>query len=143
MELGHLDPAPGWWPLSVRSPARETVVSFLQSWTLRALLRGHLGRMPVQETSEQVHCQLRKQSAVPRPVCRAGGPACLGHGGWRCELGAENTTLAVPSRPIGFLWQGRPSFGHAFPSWALTSSSILLLPCSPPSSLQQNAHSRQ
>lgn len=55
---------------------------------------GQLGGMPVQGTNGQAHYQL--QEAVGCAPGRAARPACLGHGGWRQEVGAQNTTFPEP-----------------------------------------------
>lgn len=87
----------------------------------------------------------RKRSAVPRAGLQAGGPAYLGHGGWRQEVGAQNTTFpgSGPGPRASF---GREGRALATPSLAgpwLSPSSVWLSPCSPPSSLRQSAHSWQ
>lgn len=149
MGLAHPGPAPSWRPFRIRTPVgvhRSTVpapLSFLQSWTRGP--GGQLGRMPVQGTNGQAHCQLQEAVSCARAGLQAGGPACLRHGGWRQEVGAQNTTFpgSGPGPRASF---GREGRALATPSLAgpwLSPSSAWLSPCSPPSSLRQSAHSWQ
>lgn len=86
--------------------------SLLQSWTLRAWPRGHLGKMPVQGTNRQAHCQLQEAVSCSQSglqSSRASLPLPR-----RVEMRTGSREHPFPraqqlwARPTGFLWQGRP-----------------------------------
>ena len=126
MGLAHLGPALSWQP-SGSGPPPEVPTSpeacpCLSSFPYRARLqepglRATWAGCQCRGLTGRRMASSRKPSAVPRPACRAGRPACLQHEGWSQELRTLlSQSLAGPG-PRAFSGAEGLSLGHTFPCW--------------------------
>ena len=133
--------------LRVRTPTGGASVSRRLSLPCPSLLpteqasRSLAGGPPGQAASTG---SSRKRSAVPGPVCRAGGPACLTHDGWSQELRTLlSQSPAALGQAHGLSWAVRAR-ALATPSLVGLGSLFLSLALPwPPASLQRTAHAWQ
>lgn len=135
MGLAHLGPALSWQP-SGSGPPPEVPTSpeacpCLSSFPYRARLqepglRATWAGCQCRGLTGRRMASSRKPSAVPRPACRAGRPACLQHEGWSQELRTLlSQSLAGPG-PRAFSGAEGLSLGHTFPCWPWLSLGLSL-----------------